>query len=600
MVGIRMSVEMRMALVGMTGAEPSLASWRVLLDRAGTPYEVLALEHTAGPGQLLAGMRSARFQALIVADAELPEAALSSAARDELAALEVALGTRRLVSYAYPRAALGLRAPAWAGRLDGLEARLTRGGRRVFPYLRSLELDAETWGYLASPLSAARFELLLAAPDGSALLGVHRDGDGRETMVQMFAGSPAQRQTLLLRFGQLSWLSRGAHLGFERNYLPLHVDDVLLGNHSWNLTTHSSCADPGAAIRMTAQDGVRAARWARARGLRLDLVCNGDGSERHRIEAGAPSDELLDALLRYRQRFGWINHTYAHRNLDAAPGSVIEDEIQRNVAWARRFGIELEPDTLVTGEHSGLASLGTTPERAENPELQAALQETGVRYIACDASRPYRTAGAHPGVDEIAPGLPFAVGPALAIPRHPTALPFDAATKEQAIDRWRSSERGDPNAVWEDLMRAEAGRIFIAMLSNDPRPHYFHQSNLVAASHEDSPEGGLLYELIDAVLECYERFVLDMPIVQPTMGGIGGLIRDRVAWGAAHAAGSIAVYREPAAVRIENRSGSALRVPLTGVQGGTRYGGARSGWVLAEPGKTVVALASSPAAAWAV
>lgn len=590
-----------MALVGVTGAEPSLASWRVLLDRAGTPYEMLVLEHPAGPSRLLAGMRSARFQALIVADAELPEAALSSAQRHELAVLEVALGTRRLVSYAYPQVALGLRAPVWAGRLDGLEARLTRGGRRVFPYLRSLELGPDTWGYLASPVSAARFELLLAAPDGSALLGVHRDGDGRETMVQMFAGSPAQPHTLLLRFGQLAWLSRGARLGCERNYLPLHVDDVLLGNHSWNLTTHSSCADPGAAIRMTSQDGVRAARWARARGLRLDLVCNGDGSERHRVEAGASNDGLLDALLRYRQRFGWINHTYAHRNLDAAPRSVIEDEIQRNIVWARRFGIELEPDALVTGEHSGLANLGTTPERSENPELQAALREAGVRYIACDASpRPYRTARGHAAVDEIPPGLPFAVGPALAIPRHPTALPFDAATKEQAIDRWRSSERSDPNAPWDDLMRAEAERIFIAMLSNDPRPHYFHQSNLVTASHGDSPEGGLLYELIDAVLDRYERFVIDMPIAQPTLGAIGGLIRDRVAWGAALAAGSVVAYREPAAVRIENRSGSAMRVPLSGVQGGTRYGGARSGWVLAPPGKTVVALSRSPAAAWAV
>ncbi|MBV9915250.1 MAG: hypothetical protein JO153_02015 [Solirubrobacterales bacterium] len=587
---------MRMALVGITGAEPSLASWRVLLDRAGAPYEVLALEHPAGPRRLLAGMRSARFQALIVANAELPEVALSSAERDELAALEAAFGIRRLVSYAYPQAALGLRAPVWAGRLDGLEARLTRGGRRVFPYLRSLELDCDTWGYLASPVSAARFELLLAAPDGSALLGVHRDGDGRETMVQTFAASPTQRHALLLRFGQLAWLSRGAHLGFERNYLPLHVDDVLLGNHSWDLTTHSSCADPRAAIRMTAEDGVYAARWARARGLRLDLVCNGHGSERHRTEAGVPEDGLLDALLRYRQRFGWINHTYAHRNLDAAPRSVIEDEIKRNIAWARRFGIELEPDALVTGEHSGLANLGTTPERAENPELRSALREVGVRYIACDASRPYRTAGA-PAASEIAPGLPFAIGPALAIPRHPTALPFDAATKEQAIDRWRSSERDDASAPWEELVRAEAARIFIAMLSNDPRPHYFHQSNLVTATHGASPEGGLLYELIDAVLDRYERFVLDMPIVQPTLGAIGGLIQDRAAWGAARAAGSVVAYREQSAVRIENRSSSAVPVPLTGVQGGTRYGAARSGWVLAEPGKTVVALARSPAAA---
>ena len=58
-----------MALVGMTGAEPSLVAWQIALDRAGTPYEVLGLEAHAARTRLTAALGHARFQAFIVAGA---------------------------------------------------------------------------------------------------------------------------------------------------------------------------------------------------------------------------------------------------------------------------------------------------------------------------------------------------------------------------------------------------------------------------------------------------------------------------------------------------------------------------------------------------
>jgi hypothetical protein len=87
-----------------------------------------------------------------------------------------------------------------------------------------------------------------------------------------------------------------------------------------------------------------------------------------------------------------------------------------------------------------------------------------------------------------------------------------------------------------------------------------------------------------------------MPIAQPTLGEIGDLMRDRSAWEAALSAGSIVGRRDAAGVRIENRSHAAIRVPITGTVTGARYGVARSGWVLVEPGETLVALERSPAA----
>lgn len=103
----------------------------------------------------------------------------------------------------------------------------------MFPYLRgSLKLDRGSWGYVTTPINPARFETLLAAPDVSPLVGIYRHGDGREEMIQTFAVNANQSHALLLRFGQLACVSGGSYLGFERNYLPIHVDDVLLGNHS--------------------------------------------------------------------------------------------------------------------------------------------------------------------------------------------------------------------------------------------------------------------------------------------------------------------------------------------------------------------------------
>jgi hypothetical protein len=81
---------------------------------------------------------------------------------------------------------------------------LTASGRRVFPYLRGpLPIDPGSWGYLAAPVSRERFDALVVAADGSALVGIHRRPDGREEMVQTFDANACQPQAHLLRPG--SW-----------------------------------------------------------------------------------------------------------------------------------------------------------------------------------------------------------------------------------------------------------------------------------------------------------------------------------------------------------------------------------------------------------
>ena len=572
---------MRLLLLGVTGEEPSYLAWRTSLERAGVPYEAATLAIDGPPLALTARSDQATFQASILATDDVLDA-LPAASREALVMLEREAGPRRLIAYAEPDPSHGLCPARWEGPLEELDAALTSDGLAVFPYLRGrLPTDPGSWCYAARPLPGEDFRTLLEGGDGSALVGIHRRSDGGEQMIQTFDANSGQAQGHVLRHGQLVWLTRGVYLGYERHYLPLHIDDVLLGNHGWSLDRHAADRDPGAVIRMTPSDAGRAARWSRIRRLRLDLACNGAGSERFLRAAGLDTDPLLAALAANRDAFGWINHTYEHLNLDDAAALAIEAEIKRNVIWARRARIELEPGVLVTGEHTGLANVAVTPPRGENQHLTGALAAQGIRYLACDASRPYPVLGDDPAGLLWPAGAPFAVGMALAVPRHPTSLPFDAATATQALDRIHLAEPGGAPRSWAAVVSAEARRMFVAVVGNDPRPHYFHQSNLAGE--------GIFYALVDAVLDRYGRYLTgDTPIAQPTLGDAGELISRWLTWRAALADGSVGGYFDGRRVMIVNNSSVALEVPVTGPRLGERYAGTRSGWIRATRGTTVV------------
>jgi hypothetical protein len=589
----RVRIELKLLLLGSTGEEPSFRAWQFALNREGVPSEAIVL----GAGRLrrrssrlrellTAEAGHARFQAVILATGAVLEKALSQGEREALGELCREFGLRRLCAYITPSAEHGLTSPTWQGALHGVTARLSPGGLRVFPYLSGpVPIEAGTWAHLASPVRAESFETLVEGPDGSSLLGIHRRPDGREEMVQTYDSNEGQVQTQLLRHGQLAWMTHGRYLGHERNYLSLHIDDVFQDNHSWNLATHRADTDPETQIRMTADDAHYAASWSRARGLRLDFAYNGGGVERYLRFAGAEVDPLLVALLAEREAFRWINHTYGHANLDELSSAELEAQIAANVSWAEEQGLELDPGELVTGAHSGLANLAAIPPFGGNPRLEAALESCGIRYIASDASRPYPVDASDPEGARYSPGTPFEIGPAFAVPRHPTALPYDSASGAQALDRHRHTTAAGAHGSWQELMLSEATRMFATLTRNDPRPHYFHQSNL-ARTGED---GGIFYAFIDTVVGLYTSlFAPSAPLVQPTLGEVGELFARRDAWRTALESGSVDAHFDGSRVIIVCRTSAPLEVPVSGTAVGEEYGGLRSGWIRVDPGETVV------------
>ena len=77
-------------------------------------------------------------------------------------------------------------------------------------------------------------------------------------------------QLQVLAPGLVAWVTRGVHLGLDRSYLAVHVDDVLLPNVRWvpgvHCTPGADCP-PGVPtpplIRMTADDVAYAVDWQR-------------------------------------------------------------------------------------------------------------------------------------------------------------------------------------------------------------------------------------------------------------------------------------------------------------------------------------------------
>jgi hypothetical protein len=372
-------VDLKVLLLSADGTEPGYGAWKAALEREGVPYDAFV----AFNGQTRAATLTdawladyaaghARYQATIVATGDLGHAvtnpdgttsylsALTDAEWAALAKFERSFGIRRLSDFTAATPAHGL-APAPGAVQDGRVGLLTPAGRAAFPYLKGPvtiadddPASAETFGYPAQPADPARWQTLLSGPGDTVYLGIHAPADGREEMVMTVASNQFQNHNQLLRHGMLNWVTRGVHLGYQRNYLELQIDDLFLADDAWDEATNTTSYDPARASRMTPADVDRAIAWSRGRGLRLDMAFNGGGSA-----LAGPGDPLTAKFAdpAVRSAFGYVNHTLDHPNLDCSTSAFITRQITDNLAWARARGLPVaNAAEVVTGEHSGLAN----------------------------------------------------------------------------------------------------------------------------------------------------------------------------------------------------------------------------------------------------
>ena len=559
--------DLKVLLLSATGNEPTTGAWETTFRREGVPFDekVVGLGHsplTAGSfaDTLSGGVPHAKYDAVVIATGGLviqndQGQYVSALSNDEWTALrsfEARYGIREVTAFAYPTPEFGLNYPTASGDLSGVVGSLTSAGQLAFPYLNGpVPIDQGAYGYQATPIDPASFKTLVTGPGGSSLLGVLTNPDGRQQMVSTVDSNQYQLHSMLTRHGMLSWATRGVFLGYERNYMTVHVDDVFLSSDHWEPATHSETElNP---IRMTAKDVTRAKDWSIRNGFRLDLLINASGSD-------VRGDQLTKELLRQKAYFGWVNHTYSGEPNDDTDYQHIVDDINQTIAWAQDNKVALDPTELVFDQHSGY----------NNPNTFPALQATGVKWIGDDASRfPVQR--------------PW--GPALSIPRHPSSIFYNVGTKAQMLDEYNyrylppslggNCENTSTTTcftqprTWEQLLDSETKIMMSHVLGNDPGPHYVHQANLA--------QDGVLMLVMDELLKRYRSYYKPA-LVQPTLKDDGLLMQKQAQWAAGN--GQVTGYVQGGKLTLQSNASSTLPVPITGAAGvGSLYGGSTSGFV---------------------
>ncbi|MFC7905989.1 hypothetical protein [Streptomyces nigra] len=616
------------------------------LKSTGIPYTTVDLNDTNRPAVTTAflsdtvgGTPRAKYQGVVLPH-EAPFGA-GSAEQTALEDFERTFGIPQVDAYTWAHPGVGLdytTEGGWAGSLDGHKAAVTTQGRAgAFGYLDGAftfeDNDpsiSESYGYAARPRAGFTSYVDVPVPGGSgrgSLVGEYA-ADGRRQLVVTFAYNQYQQQFRLLARGIVEWLTQGVHLGQARNYLAVHVDDVFATDARWDTERNCTpgdidCVGGGGEeappIRMTEQDAVRAAQWQRESGFRLDMVYNAGSGEEWKAEHGG-TDALATRLLADRNQYRWINHTYTHPFLGCvqdtstvpwscaknADGSIrymsrseISAQIRDNHTWGVTKGLPLDRTELVTGEHSGLKNLPQQP--VDNPNLAGALADNGVKWIASDNSRE---------------SAQRPVGSALTVPRYPMNVYYNTGTAEEMADEynWIYTSQADGGSgicesnpastcldepldvatgYAEHIVPQEARAALGHAISNDPRPHYVHQSNLA--------EDRILYPVLDKVLADHGALFADnTPLENLRQSAIGTEFKRRDAWQSALSQNRVTAYRLGSKVTVSAPSG--VQIPVTVPEGtrkqlllgtavfGTPYAGLRSAWTTPELLQTAVTL----------
>jgi hypothetical protein len=322
-----------------------------------------------------------------------------------------------------------------------------------------------------------------------------------------------------------------------------------------------------------------------AENVMIELAFNGVGSN-------LVADPLTQAVVAHAADFGFINHTFQALQMDrlcnddgtdcvptdyATAFAEISDNAQR---WAE-LGLphpELALVSLLTDSHSGLEDrLGTEDVDDDipfpagfNQEFGSAVEALGVRLLAADASRDNQAS-----IQRV-PGREIVL-----LPRYPTSVFYNVTNPAELESEYNHIFHGryladgidpcsEPEAIceprnYDQILDAEASTSLRHMLSSEPFPHYFHQSNL----HVYDEAGNILqFDWLERVLSLYERWI-DLPVQSPRFDELAD-----IAWNTVHAQ-----ELAPAGVldsetgRVTFSASGALRVDVTGVSGGSDYGG---------------------------
>ena len=279
-------------------------------------------------------------------------------------------------------------------------------------------------------------------------------------------------------------------------------------------------------------------------------------------------------------------------------------------------------DTGTTGTPSATAppTVNGAVESAyeQNQSLDAAFKAVGIKTFGSDSSKPYPDPANATFANGSAPAAQYPDGATFTEPasgaqaeaRYPTNIYYNVSTEAQEVDEYNhlylpSSLGGacvdsstttclTAPATFADIINSITQGMLQHILGNDPRPDYFHQTNMMGTPPAGDPTtgtppatspnvgDGLYYSTMNQLLKQYSSYY-NVPVQQLTSTQIAQLLAQQAAWATNT---QVSGYIQGNQVTVTN-GGAAAEIPLTGISSvGSTYGGTQSGWTNEAAGST--------------
>ena len=429
-------LNLKILLIGEGPSDVTTAAWQAALNSEGVPYTLVtasgaAPEETVTLPTLSSG-NTGNYNGVVIADSPADYASGTLSALDTY---ESTFGVRQIDGYTAPYLGETLIS---GGALDGTTGQLTTAGLAALPALAGpIPFDTGTYGYAASVNAGAPFTPWLENSADNVMAGVyqHPSGDPQAGVAELelnFDYNTTQLQWLLLAPGLINWVTQDTHLGLDRNYVEMDIDDTFTPDNAWSVAVHDNDYSDADSLRMDPADVVTAADWsdpaqegtpgARPAGapvtpFRMDQLFNYGGTVEYQngeldlpgepasCATPNPADDGTcgpDPLLAefqatdpatgepYSDDFGWLSHTYDTPYLDV--GCATQDYIEA----------ELNENT-----NDATAAPGTTPGTGG----LALTSSTDVNKAYGHYNPQVFVPGNHSGFADLAPGTPATVDP---------------------------------------------------------------------------------------------------------------------------------------------------------------------------------------------
>jgi hypothetical protein len=568
-----------------------------VLDQMGVPYDVLnaatqdlaaaALASSSTGGACKADDPGCvgNYNGIVLTDADLVPG-FTPSEWDILHAYQKNFSVRQAVLSGWPATYSDPRPPhgvyldyglAYSSSGADYEARWTvpdAYSKQVFEYVnRSNPVPITDFAFAAIPRNDAsalrdgsvpRVEPLLRTQAGEALVSIVRymtpsqAKPVREVMISTITNASSFIHSNVLAYEFINWVTQGVFVGARFVHMAAHLDDLFRRSPIWDPALKKE--NIKAAYRLSSVDvsnavgkqlAFRAAHPAAA-DFKLDFAFNGAGAvvdpDSMPLAANLTED-LVSAVVANKTSFRFINHTFAHSDMDSAPTAVdspcdyatfttltdIQAEITRNrTVWELLDLPERSQNdrVLITGAHSGLKDRKCTSDPAlhthmlnvqtddigfgaggANPLFLQAAAAAGVEYLAADSSQQDQNIEQY--IAQYEDGSPLN---RLMLPRWPTNIFYNVTHPSQLEDEYNYLYHGrfvsaglNPCEIsgaicaprnYREILMMEADLGLRHMLTFSKWPHFFHQANL---AKYDENGNTLQFDWLDAVFAQYER-----------------------------------------------------------------------------------------------